>query len=87
MNTTGCAHPESDVLVLHASNHEIVKWCGLCGSVFDSNGNHEAEPRTWRAPASIVLLGWTCSKCQTFNGAEKELHDICRGCEAPRKEP
>lgn len=84
MSDTGCQHPESDVVVIQW-DLVFVRWCPLCGSINDNNGDHGAEAGTWRSPTGLLLPGWTCSACRAFNGAAKELLAECRGCGAPRK--
>ncbi len=33
----------------------------------------------------IVLRGWTCKECRSFNGSEKEELTECRSCGAARR--
>ena len=33
---------------------------------------------------AIVLTGWKCPACKGFNGEEKQRHDTCIYCPAPR---
>lgn len=41
----------------------------------------EVQHRTMKAAlAGILLKGWRCGKCQSFNGEEKELRSECRSC-------
>jgi hypothetical protein len=67
---TGCPHPESDAVEVG-----LRVWCRMCGSL--------RVLGTWVAPRSLVLPGWHCTKCGTFNGAAKELRTECRSCGAP----
>jgi hypothetical protein len=40
------------------------------------------ENRTLRA--SLILPGWFCRGCGTFNGEAKEVLTMCRSCDSPR---
>jgi len=84
MSDAGCPHPDSEVVIVQW-DLVIVRWCPLCGSINDNSGAHGAEPGTWRSPAGVVLPGWTCTRCFTFNGCVKELLTECRSCGTPRK--
>lgn len=33
----------------------------------------------------MILPGWNCAECLTFNGEEKEPLHVCRACGKPRK--
>ena len=85
MIDTGCPHPDAEVVDIGVPHDDlggrvtIATWCPICGSVKD----HTADG-SWRAPSGVVLPGWTCSECQTFNGAGKELLTECRHCNAAR---
>ena len=76
---TGCPHPEPDITRFELADDASVHWCSLCGSV------REGALSPWVAPASLVLPGWTCRNCKTFNGSAKEVLTVCRHCQAPRK--
>jgi hypothetical protein len=71
---TGCPHPEF-ALVDVGSAPTAPVWCRLCGSLCDRGG--------WVAPRSLVLPGWSCTKCGAFNSAARELRTDCRSCGAP----
>lgn len=48
-----------------------------------------ARERAARQPVdepdeSIVLAGWVCKTCRTWNSDEKEKRDMCRHCAGPR---
>lgn len=50
-------------------------------SVLDRIATLEAQVASLQSavPRGIELRGWTCS-CGVFNGSEKELLAVCRGC-------
>lgn len=59
----------------HIAVDELL-WCEDCGSIRD-------ERRIWQAPElhrSFIISGWTCSRCGTFNGEEREKRTDCRAC-------
>ena len=89
---TGCPHPASarrtlvpetvgftpEEAAALADDEPIprpIVWCRMCGAV--------CRAGEWTAPLSIVLPGWSCTKCGVFNGAAKELRNDCRSCGAP----
>jgi len=37
------------------------------------------------ATGGILLRGWRCSSCQSFNSSEKDELSRCRSCDAERK--
>ena len=76
MNDPGCPHPESDCVDIDSASM-LLLWCSICGSLRVYDG-------TWRAPAGIVLPGWTCP-CGVFNGHGKEPIAECRHCGGPRR--
>jgi len=74
MSDTGCPHPEGLTLDLGHSVPASPAWCRMCGSI--------RVHGEWTAPMSLVLPGWSCEKCGSFNGAAKELRTDCRSCGA-----
>jgi hypothetical protein len=82
MIDTDCLHPEAELVVIVAES-TFVSWCSICGSLRDNRGGHGIPAGTWRAPAGVVLPGWTCA-CGGFNGCLKEWLSECRGCGLPR---
>jgi len=47
----------------------------------------ELRARIKELEGGIVLRGWRCSSCQSFNGSEKEELPRCRSCDAARPTP
>ncbi len=77
LTDTGCHHPESE-LVNTGTAAAAPVWCRMCGSI--------CERGVWVAPRSLVLPGWHCARCASFNGVAKELRTECRSCGAPFNE-
>jgi len=44
----------------------------------------ELQARIKELEGGIVLRGWRCASCQSFNGSEKEELRRCRSCDAER---
>jgi hypothetical protein len=77
-----CQHPDPVVVEDECT---FLRWCPACGSVCNNNDVPGLRAGEWRAPSGILLPGWTCGACGTFNGSGKELLEACRHCERPRR--
>lgn len=63
--------PGAEIVEVFCRGEVCASWCSSCGA-FTAAGYE------WRAPASLVLPGWTC-ECGVFNGSLKGLTK-CRCC-------
>jgi hypothetical protein len=85
VTSTDCPyHATTGEVVAIDAGETFVLWCPFCGAICDNNGEHDAPPGQWRAPDGVVLPGWKCKQCGSFNGCAKELLPDCRSCGVPR---